>query len=240
MSEYHSPLKYRISGTQLQVIEVQLAEGHQVFSETGGMVWMDANIEMDTAAPNSGGGLLGAVGGAISRAVSGVGVFLNYFKAVGGEGRVAFAPALPGRVVDVLLAPGQSIIAQRGAFLVGEETLSLKVEFVRRIGAGLFGGEGFILQRISGPGHAFLEIAGELTVVDLEPGQRLRVHAGHVAGFTETVAYDIEFLRNIKMMLFSGEGLALAVLTGPGRVWLQHMTIGGLAHKLAPYMPKSG
>lgn len=240
MSDYQSPLKYRILGQQMQVIEVSLERGQRVFSETGGMIWMDQSIDMDTSAPNTGGGVLGAIGGAISRAVSGVGIFLNYFTATNAPGRVAFTTSLPGRVVDVLLNPGQSIIAQRGAFLLGEDGLTLKIELMKRIGVGFFGGEGFVLQRITGPGHAFIEIAGELSTIDLEPGQRLRIHAGHVAAFTESVHYDIEFLRNLKTMLFSGEGLALAVLTGPGRVWLQHMTIAGLAHKIAPYIPSKG
>ncbi|MCC7478328.1 TIGR00266 family protein [bacterium] len=233
-------MSYNINGSILQTVEISLRQGQRVFSETGGMVWMDPGIELDTAAPGGGKGLLGAIGGALSRAVAGESLFLNYFTARSGPGRVAFASSFPGKIIDVQLAEGQSIIAQRGAFLVGEDSLQLKVEFTRKLGAGLLGGEGFILQRISGPGLCFLEVDGELTVMDLQPGQQVKVDSGHVAAFTDSVRYEIELQKSFKNMLLSGEGLALAVLTGPGRVWIQNLTLGNLAGRIAPYLPQRG
>ena len=230
-------LSYEIKGTVHQVTEIHLAEGQRVFSETGGMIWMDPNIELDTAAPDSGKGLLGAIGGALSRAVAGESIFLNYFTARGGPGRVAFASSFPGKILDVRLESGQSLIAQRGAFLCAQDSCELKMEFTKRLGAGLLGGEGFILQRLTGPGTCFLEIDGELTALDLEPGQLIKVDSGHIAAFEESVSYDIQFM-SLRNIFLAGEGLALATLTGPGRVWLQHQTIPGLAGRLIPFLPK--
>lgn len=233
-------INYQISGAAHQVVEMHLQAGQRVFSETGGMAWMDPGITLETLMPNAGGGVLGALGGALSRAVSGTSIFLNYFTASYGPGKVAFVSRFPGKILDLTLQPGQSIIAQRHTFLCGQDGVTLKVELVKRLGAGFFGGEGFILQRITGPGHAFLEIAGEMTQMDLAPGQSIRVHAGHVACFQETVSYDFEILKGFKNLFFGGEGLALAVLTGPGHVWLQHQTMHGLAQAIAPYLPSKG
>lgn len=230
-------LKYEIKGTVHQVTEIHLAENQRVYSETGGMIWMDSNIDLDTAAPNKGKGLLGAIGGALSRAVAGESLFLNYFTAKGGPGRVAFAASFPGKVLDIRLGSGQSLIAQRGSFLCAQDSCDIKIEFTKKIGAGFLGGEGFILQRITGPGTFFLEIDGELTTLDLAPGQMIKVDSGHIAAFEETVNYDIQFL-GLKNMFLAGEGMALATLTGPGRVWLQHQTIPGLAKSLIPFLPK--
>ncbi|MEP0815043.1 MAG: TIGR00266 family protein [bacterium] len=231
-------LVYEIKGTVHQAVQISLEEGRRVFSETGGMLWMDTNIEMDTSMPGGGkGGLLGAIGGALTRAVAGESVFLNYFTAKGGPGRVTFASSFLGTVIPKKLEAGKSIFAQRGAFLCAEDTCQLKVEFTKKLGAGLFGGEGFILQRITGPGTCFLEIDGESTHLDLEAGQTIKLDAGHLAAFEETVSYNIEFQKNIKNLLLSGEGFAFAVLTGPGRVWLQHQTMSGLAALLKPFFP---
>ena len=159
--------------------------------------------------------MLGAIGGALGRAIAGESLFLNYFTAQSSPGRVAFASSFPGKIIDMRLEAGQSLIGQRGAFLCAQDTCAIKIEFNKKLGAGLFGGEGFILQRISGPGAVFLEIDGELTMLDLEPGQVVRVDSGHIAAFAETVSYDIQF-QSLKNVLLSGEGLALATLTRPG------------------------
>ena len=229
-------LKYEIRGTVHQVAEIHLEPGQRIFSETGGMIWMDPTIDLDTAAPDSGKGLLGAIGGALTRAISGESLFLNFFTAKTGPGRVAFSSSFPGKILDQHLESGQSIIAQRGAFLVAEDSCQLAMEFTKKIGAGLLGGEGFILQRIKGPGTFFLEIDGEVSIIDLEAGQEIKVDTGHIAAFEESVSYDIQFL-GLKNIFLSGEGIALAKLTGPGRIWLQHQTIPGLAGRLIPYMP---
>jgi len=233
-------LTYQINGAAHQVVEVQLQPGQRVFSETGGMAWLDPTITLETLMPSTGGGVLGALGGALSRAVSGTSIFLNYFTATHGPGRVAFVSRFPRKILDMALNPGQSLIIQRHAFLAGQDGVTLKVEMVKRLGTGLFAGEGFILQRVTGPGHAFLEIAGEMTQMELAPGQSIRVHAGHVAAFQDTVHYDFEILKGFKNLFLGGEGLALAVLTGPGHVWLQHQTMHGLAMAIAPYLPSKG
>ena len=231
-----SELAYEIRGTIHQIVEVRLAEGQRVYSETGGMVYMDPNIELDTAAPDQGKGLGSAILGALGRAVAGESLFLNFFTAKGGGGRVAFASSFPGKIIDVRLAAGQSIIAQRGAFLCAQDSCQLKIELNKKLGAGFFGGEGFILQRLTGPGTLFLEVDGELSTMDLAAGQTIKVDSGHIASFTETVKYDIQ-LQSMKNVLLSGEGIALATLTGPGRVWLQHLTIAGVAADMVPYLP---
>ena len=230
-------LSFEITGTVHQAVELALREGQRVYSETGGMIWMDTNIELDTAAPDQGRGLLGALGGAISRAVAGESLFLNYFRAVGGPGRVAFAASFPGKIIPMQLGEDDSVIAQRGAFLCAEDRCKLKIEWNKRLGAGLLGGEGFILQRITGPGTAFLEVDGEVTEKLLGAGETIKVDSGHIAAFEESVSYDIEFL-GLKNIFLAGEGLALATLTGPGRIWLQNQTLQGLAGRLIPFLPK--
>jgi len=230
-------LKFEIKGTVHQVVELHLNEGQRVYSETGGMIWMDPNVHLDTAAPDSGKGLLGSIGGALTRAVAGESLFLNYFTAQGGPARVAFSSSFPGKVLAIKLAAGQSIIAQRGAFLCAQDSCELKMEFKKKLGAGFLGGEGFILQRMTGPGTGFLEIDGEVTTMDLAAGQLVKIDSGHIAAFEESVTYDIEML-SLKNIFLSGEGLALATLTGPGRIWLQHQTIRELAGRLIPFLPK--
>jgi uncharacterized protein (TIGR00266 family) len=231
-----SELEYVIRGVVHQVAEVMLQQGQRMFSETGAMIWMDPSIELDTAAPDQGKGFLSALTGAVTRAIAGESLFLNFFTAKTGPGRVSFASSFPGKIIDMRLEAGQSLIGQRGAFLAAQDTCQLKMEVTQKIGAGLLGGEGFLLQRITGPGTCFLEIDGELTVLDLEPGQVVKVDTGHIAAFQETVAYDMQ-VQNLKNVLLSGEGLALATLTGPGRVWLQHQTIPSLARDLIPFLP---
>lgn len=231
-----SELEYFIRGVIHQVAEVHLVQDQRMYSETGAMIWMDPSIELETTAPDQGKGLLGALTGAVTRAIAGESLFLNFFTAKGGPGRVSFAASFPGKIIDMRLEAGQSLIGQRGAFLAAQDSCQLKMELNRNVGSGLLGGEGFFLQRITGPGTCFLEIDGELTVLDLEPGQIVKVDSGHIAAFQETVAYDIQF-QGLKNALISGEGLALATLTGPGRVWLQHQTIPSLARDLVPFLP---
>jgi uncharacterized protein (TIGR00266 family) len=229
-------LRYEIRGTLQQVVELYLEQGQRVYSETGGMLWMDPQIDLDTAAPDGGKGLLGAIGGALTRVIAGESLFLNFFTAKTGPGRVAFSSSFPGKLLDIQLGAGQSLIAQRGSFLCAQDSVQIKIEFTKRLGAGALGGEGFVLQRLTGPGIMFLEIDGEVTHLDLQPGQTVLVDSGHIAAFEETVSYDIHFL-GLKNILLAGEGIALAKLTGPGRVWLQHMTMRGLAGRLLPYLP---
>jgi len=236
-------LEYRIKGDILQTVEIDLPHGERVFSETGGMIWMDQVIEMETSMQKGkeSKGVFGNIISAASRAIQGESIFLNYFVARTGPGTVSFASSFPGKILPFKLKDGESIIAQRGSFLVGQEEVNLKIEW-RGAGAGIFGGEGLILQRLSGPGLVFLEIDGELTERELEPGQQLLVDTGHIACFEEKVKYDIQLQKGFKNIFLGGEGIFLARLTGPGKIWLQHMTMPGLAGRLTPFLPfeKSG
>lgn len=231
-------MDYQIVGTTMQAAIIQLEPGQTIFSETGGMAWMSGNVIMNTNA--GGGGLGGMIGGMLKRAVSGESLFIVDYTVQGGRGLVAFASEFPGKIIPLHLGPGQSMIMQRDAFMCAEKTCTLEVHFRRNLGTGFFGGEGFIMQRITGPGVAFAELDGEIVEYTLEPGQVLKVDTGHVAMLEPTVQFDVEMVRGFKNILFGGEGLFLATLRGPGRVWLQTMPAMNLAKKIAGYLPKAG
>lgn len=223
-------LQYQILGTTLQAAVIQLPAGQQVFSERGGMSWMSGNIKMET---NMEGGIFGA----FKRSFSGESLFMVTFTATGSNGLVAFSSELPGKIVPLHLGEGQSVICQKDTFMCAERSVQLDIHFRRKLGSGFFGGEGFIMQRISGPGVAFMELDGEIMEYTLEAGQMLKVDTGHVAMFEPTVQFDIEMVRGFKNILFGGEGLFLSTLRGPGRVWLQTMPAMNLANKIAQYLP---
>lgn len=226
-----SGLEYSIVGTTLQAVIMHLPDGKQVFSERGGMSWMSGNMQMET---NMEGGLFGAA----RRMFSGESIFMVTFTARGGTGMVAFSAELPGKIIPVNLGPGQQIICQKDAFMCAEKGAELGIHFNRKLGAGLFGGEGFILQKVTGPGLAFFELDGEIVEQTLEAGEVLKVDTGHVAMMEPSVNFDIEMVRGFKNVLFGGEGLFLSTLRGPGRVWLQTMPALNLAKKIAQYMPR--
>lgn len=221
-------MKYEIKGQSLPVVICHLDSGEAMVSEGGAMGWMTGNMKMDT---NMKGGLMGGLG----RAFSGESVFLNTFTASGGNGHVAFPSSFPGKILDMALAPGESIIAQKGAFLAGTSEVKLEVAFKKKLGAGFFGGEGFILQKITGPGQTFLEFDGHVEEYDLASGETLLVDTGNVAMFESSVDYDIEMVKGIKNIFLGGEGLFLTKLTGPGKVYLQSMPIQNLAGQLSRY-----
>jgi len=225
-------MQYRISGTTMQALDVLLQRGEAVFTEVGGMAWYRGSISMETNMP---GGLLGGLG----RAVSGESLFLTTYKAVSDTAEVTFTPESPGSIVAVELAPGQTVIAQRDAFMCAQEGVQLAVHFKRKLGAGLFGGEGFILQKVTGPGAAFFEIDGETREIELASGETIRIDPGHIAMFEATVSHDIERVKGVTNVLFGGEGLFLATLTGPGKIWLQTMPLNNLIAKIAARLPKS-
>jgi len=227
-------MEYKIIGTTLQAVILELDPGETVYSESGGMAWMSANIGMKTS--TRGGGL----GSMLKRAVSGESLFLVEYTSEGGKGFVSFASDFPGKIVPVALAQGQEMICQKQAFLCAEKTVGLDIHFRRKLGAGLFGGEGFILQRLTGPGVAFVCLDGEIVEYTLGPGEVLKVDTGHIAMYEPTVNFDVEMMRGFGNILFGGEGLFLAVLRGPGRVWLQTMPTQNLAKAVAPYLIKSG
>jgi uncharacterized protein (TIGR00266 family) len=225
-------MQYRISGTTMQALDVLLQRGEAVFTEAGGMAWYKGNISMDTNMP---GGILGGLG----RAVSGESLFLTTYKAVSDTAEVTFTPESPGSIVAVELAAGQTVIAQRDAFMCAQAGVQLAVHFKQRLGAGLFGGEGFILQKVTGPGTAFFEIDGETREIDLAAGETIRIDPGHIAMFEATAQHSIERVKGVTNALFGGEGLFLATLTGPGKVWLQTMPLNNLIAKIASRLPKS-
>ncbi len=223
-------LKYKIEGTIMPVVTIQLEPGVTVYSESGGMSWMSGNVEMDT---NTGGGL----GRMFRRAVSGESLFITDYTLRSGSGIVAFASEFPGRIIDLHLKQGEQLIVQKDAFMCAEKTVDIDMHLRKRLGAGLFGGEGFILQKLTGPGDAFVELDGEIITYDLGPGQVLKVDTGHVAMFEPTVDFDVEMVRGFKNILMGGEGLFLGTLRGPGKVWLQTMPMMKLAQKVLQYLP---
>ena len=218
-------MRYAISGTVLQSLEVQLDAGESMFTESGGMAWMSDGIDMDT---NTRGGLMAGLG----RALSGESLFMTTYTSRVPNGMVTFTPEAPGKVLPIQLAPNQVLIAQKDAFMCAQNSVKMEMHFRKKLGAGLFGGEGFILQKLTGPGMAFLEIPGEVKEYNLAAGQVMKVDPGHIAAFEPTVNYDITMMKGLKNIVFSGEGLFLATMTGPGKIWLQTMPISNLAQKL--------
>ena len=223
-------MRYKIHGTVMQSVDIELEKGESVYTERGGMAWMSGDIEMRT---NTRGGLLKG----LARSLAGESFFMTTYTCRGERGLVTFTPEAPGKVLAFNLAEGQSLICQRDAFMVAQESVSLEMHFRRRLGTGLFGGEGFILQKLTGPGLVFVELAGEIREYELQPNQVLKVDPGHLAIYEPTVDYDITAVKGVTNVLFAGEGLFLATLRGPGRVWLQSMPLRNLAAKIAHYIP---
>ena len=224
---------YKVVGTVMQALMVQLNRGQALFSESGSMSWMTEGIHMET---NLGGG---GIFGAVKRVVSGESLFVVNFSSDRDREMVTFSSEFPGKIIPLHLAAGQSIIAQKDTLLVAETTVNMTIALQRRLGAGLFGGEGFILQRFDGPGTFFAALDGEIVEYTLNPGQRLLVDTGHLAMFEPSVSYDIQMMKGFRNILFGGEGLFLASLTGPGRVWLQTMPMAKLAGAIVKYLPKA-
>lgn len=223
-------IKHTIRGTTLPIVDAELKTGESVYTESGGMAWMSPNIDMQS-------NMKGGIGKAFGRMLSGESLFMVNYTCTEGTGLISFCSEFPGKIVPLDLQQDQSIICQRDAFMMAESTVDLKMEFNKKLGAGLFGGEGFFLQKISGPGKAFLEFTGEITEYVLQDGQTLKVDPGYIGAFEPSVSYEIVRVKGIKNMLFGGEGLFLATLTGPGKIWLQSMPLANLAKKIAPYIP---
>ena len=221
-------MRYEITGGAFPVVVCELADGEQMITEKGSMVWMSPNMQMDTR----GGGL----GKMFSKAFSGESIFQNIYTARG-AGMIAFGSSFPGQIKAVTIAPGQDMILQKTAFLAAEPGVELSIHFNKKLGTGLFGGEGFIMQRLSGSGVAFAEIDGELVEYELREGQQIVADTGNVAGFTAGVKMEIQQVPGMKNKLLGGEGLFNTLLTGPGRVWLQTMPISSVAASIRPYLP---
>ncbi len=229
------PLEYTIQGDNLQVARVKLHPGQEVFAEAGKMVYKTPNVQWETRM--SGNTLGQKLLGALKRGLMGESLFLTHFRA-NGEGEVGFAGDYPGRIQVFDLKPGQSVLAQRDSFLFAQPTVQLSVALVKKIGAGLFGGEGFILEKLTGPGSVFIHGGGDFVEFTLAPGETLQVDTGCIVAFEESVNYDIQLAGGIKTALFGGEGLFLATMTGPGRVIIQSLTLSKLRRELSP--TKSG
>ena len=223
-------MKTEIIGENLPVLVCKLQRGEEIFTETGGMSWMSQGIKMKT---NTNGGLMKGLG----RALAGESIFMNVFTSEADEAEIAFASAFPGKILEFDLRDGEKIIAQKRAFLCAEKSVQMSMHFRKKIGSGFFGGEGFIMQKLTGPGKAFLEIDGSVVKKELAAGEVLEVDNGYVAAMTEGVDLDIKLVKGLKNIVFGGEGLFLTTLKGPGTVWLQSMPISKLAGIVYSTMP---
>jgi uncharacterized protein (TIGR00266 family) len=229
-------MQTRIQGTTMPVLEVQLDPNESVFSESGELSWMTASIQMMTHTQAGGGG---GLFGVLKRVAGGGSIFMTEYRAYQYPGLVAFATKVPGHIVPVELGQGPEYMVHRHGFLCATPQVTLSVGFQQSLGAGIFGGDGFLLQKVGGYGTAWLELSGELIKQDLAPGEVLRVHPGHVGAFQATVGFQITMVPGIKNMIFGGDGIFLAVLTGPGSIWLQTLPISRLAHQISEYLPRN-
>lgn len=221
-------MKYEIKGGEFPVVICSLSDGESMITERGSMVWQTPNIKMETRG--------GGVGKMFARAFSGDSMFQNIYTAQG-DGVIAFGTSFPGRILPMRISPDNELVMQKRSFLASTPGVSLEVVFNKKLGAGLFGGEGFIMQRLSGSGTAFVEIDGELVEYSLAPGQQIVVDTGNVAGFEPTVSMDIRQVPGLKNKFLGGEGLFNTLLTGPGKVWLQTMPISNVALAIRPFIP---
>ena len=228
-------MQTRIQGTTMPVLDVQLDPNESVFSESGELSWMTGSIQMTTHTQMGGGG---GLFGVLKRVAGGGSLFMTEYRAVQYPGEVSFATKVPGHIVPVQVGPGQEYLVHRHGFLCATPQVTISVGFQQSLGAGIFGGSGFLLQRIAGNGTAWLELSGELIMKNLAPGEVLLVHPGHVGAFQASVGFQITTVPGIKNMIFGGDGIFLAVLTGPGTVWLQTLPISRLAHQISEYLPQ--
>jgi uncharacterized protein (TIGR00266 family) len=229
-----TPMRTKIHGTTLPVLELELDSGESVISETGELSWKTRSISMKTSTGFGSGGFLGAVG----RAVSGGGLFMTKYSAENDPGLVAFAAKIPGQIDQVDLPFGRSYLIHKHGFLCGTPGIELSIGVQQRFGAGIFGGNGFILQKVSGHGRFWVELGGEIVKKTLAPGDVIQVHPGHVGMFEDTVSFGITTVPGVRNLFFGGDGIFLAELRGPGTVWLQTLTLPNLAHALSPYIAR--
>ena len=223
-------MRYEIKGDTLPVVVCYLENGEKMITERGSMSWMSPNMKMETTSN-------GGIGKAFGRMFSGEALFQNRYTATGGNGMIAFASSFPGQIVARQIASGQELIVQKSGFLASEEGVDFSIFFQKKFGAGLFGGEGFIMQRLSGNGIAFLEFDGHVVEYELRPGQQIVVDTGYLAAMDATCNMEIQTVPGLKNMVFGGEGVFNTVVTGPGHVWLQTMPISSVAGELLRYMP---
>jgi uncharacterized protein (TIGR00266 family) len=226
------PLDYKIQGDNLQIARVKLKPGQEIYAEAGKMIYKTPSVYWETRM--SGQSLGDKIWGAIKRKMMGESLFLTYFKTSGAGGEVGFAGNYPGKIQAFELKSGQTVMVQRDGFLFAQSPAQLNIAFVKKLGAGFFGGEGFILEKLTGPGAVFIHAGGDFVEFILPAGEAIQIETGHIVAFDESVGYDIQFVGGIKTALFGGEGLFLATLTGPGKVIVQSMTLSKLRRELAP------
>ena len=222
-------MRYQIQGETLPVVICELEGGEKMITEGGGMAWMSPNMKMETSTN-------GGVGKAFGRMFSGESMFQNNYTAMGGPGMIAFASSFPGSIRAFEITPGNEMIFQKSAFLAGEAGVNMSIFFNKKIGAGLFGGEGVIMQKFSGNGTVFAEFDGHVIEYELQAGQQIVVDTGHLAGMTASCNMEIKSVPGVKNMLFGGEGFFNTIITGPGRIWLQTMPISNVAAVLRNYI----
>ncbi len=221
-------MKYKIEGGNLPVVICELEAGETMITESGAMSWMSPNLELETSA--------GGFGKAMGRMFSGESIFLNRYTAVGGNGMIAFASSFPGTIQPFRVGGGAEIILQKKAFLAAEAGVELSVWFTKKFGAGLVGGEGFILQKISGEGTVFAEFDGHVVEYELAEGQQIVMDSGHLAAMTASCKMEVKTVKGLKNKLFGGEGFFNTVVTGPGKLWIQTMPLVNVASAINPYI----
>ena len=221
-------MQYELKGGAFPVVVCRLNSGESMITEKGSMVWMTPNMEMTT----TGGGGIGKM---FSKALTGESMFQNIYTARG-EGMITFGSSFPGQILPLEVTPGKSFILQKSAFLASEAGVQLSMHVNQKLGARFFGGEGFIMQKLTGNGIAFAEVDGELVEYTLAPGEQMVVDTGYVMGFELSVSMDIQQVKGLKNMVLGGEGLFNTVLTGPGKIWLQTMPISGVAAAIQPFL----
>lgn len=225
-------MRYEIKGETLPVVICYLESGERMITEGGGMAWMSPNMKMETTSN-------GGIGKMFGRMFSGENMFQNVYTSMGGNGMIAFTSSFPGSIRPFEIAPGKEIIAQKSAFLASEAGVDYSIFFSKKFSSGLFGGEGFIMQKFSGNGMLFAEFDGHVVEYELQPGQEIVVDTGHLAAMSATCNMEIKSVPGVKNALFGGEGFFNTVVTGPGHVWLQTMPISNVAGVLRPYFPSS-
>jgi uncharacterized protein (TIGR00266 family) len=224
-------------GSTMPVLEVTLQPGESIVSEAGELSWMTSSIELTTSTQMGGGG---GMFGALKRMTGGSTLFMTEYKANGAQGMVAFATKVPGEFLPVEVNVGKTFMIHRHGFVCATDGVELSVGFQQSLGSGIFGGEGFRLQKLAGQCNAWIELSGEVVTYDLKAGETLRVHPGHVGMFESAVSFEITRIKGIKNMLFGADGIFLAALTGPGKIWLQSLPLPNLAHAISPYIVATG
>ena len=225
-------MRYQIQGETLPVVICELEGGEKMITEGGAMSWMSPNMRMETTST-------GGIGKGFGRSISGEKMVQNVYTPQGGPGMIAFASSFPGSIKAFQIAPGQDMIFQKSAFLASEAGVQLSVHFRKKLGSGLFGGEGFIMQKVSGHGTMFAEFDGHVVEYELQAGQQIVIDTGYLAAMSGTCSMDIQSVPGVKNMLFGGEGIFNTVISGPGHVWLQTMPISNVAGAIRPYIPTS-